>query len=64
MKQYEYVRLKGNRFIGANFEAHREVIDEYARKGFAYVGYVPVIVSDYGKFKAIDLVFEKDVPGT
>ncbi len=58
MKKYEYVRIKGDKVLGCKFEEHREIIDEYARKGFSYVGFVPVNIAEYGKFKEIDLVFE------
>ena len=60
MKQYEYVHLHISRFIGAKSEEHRQIIDEYAKKGYRYVGYVPTNISDYGKIKDMDLIFEKD----
>lgn len=60
MKQYEYVHLKISRFVGARLEEHRAIIDEYAAKGYAYVGYIPTKISDYGKIKEIDLIFEKE----
>lgn len=58
MKQYEYVRVHIGKFIGAKSEEHREIIDDYASRGFSYVGYIPVKLSDYGKIIDIDLVFE------
>ena len=36
------------------------IIDEYAAKGYRYVGYSPTNISDYGKIKDMDLVFEID----
>ena len=36
------------------------VIDEYAKKGFRYVGYIPTHMDTYGKLRSIDLIFEKD----
>ena len=60
MKQYEYVSVKIGKFIGAKSEEHRQIIDEYAAKGYRYVGYIPTNISDYGKIKDMDLVFEKD----
>ena len=59
MKKYEYVNLNINSFVGAGSEEHREIIDEYAAKGYRYVGYIPTKISDYGKIKAIDLIFEQ-----
>ncbi len=58
MKKYEYVRIKSEKIIGAKFEEHRQIIDEYALKGFSYVGFIPVNNSDYGKIKEMDLIFE------
>ncbi len=60
MKKYEYVRINGNKFAGAKFEEHRKIIDEYALKGFTYVGFIPVNIAEYGKFKEMDLIFEID----
>ena len=61
MKKYEYVSLHVNRFIGAKSEEHRQIIDDYARRGYRYVGYIPTIITDYGKIKDLDRIFEKDV---
>ena len=61
MKKYEYVNVKIGKFIGAKSEEHRQIIDEYASKGYRYVGYIPTDISDYGKIKDMDLVFEMDV---
>lgn len=60
MKRYEYVRLHSGKWIGSIFEGHREAIDAHAKQGWRYAGYIPVVMNDYGKFKDIDLIFEKD----
>lgn len=60
MKRYEYVGVHIGKWIGAGSQEHRAVIDEYAAHGWRYVGFVPTAISDYGKFKEIDLIFEKD----
>ncbi len=60
MKKYEYVNVKIGKFVGAKSEEHREIIDEYAKKGYRYVGYIPTDINDYGKIKNMDLVFEID----
>lgn len=60
MKRYEYVNVHIGKFIGAISEKHRSIIDEYAAKGYRYVGYIPTNISDYGKIKDIDLIFEID----
>ena len=60
MKKYEYVNVRINKFIGAISEEHRQIIDEYAAQGYRYVGFIPTNISDYGKIKEMDLVFEID----
>lgn len=60
MKKYVYVNVHIGKFCGAKSEEHRIIIDEYAAKGYRYVGYVPTNISDYGKIKDMDLVFEID----
>ncbi|MBQ3352958.1 hypothetical protein IJG89_01230 [Candidatus Saccharibacteria bacterium] len=65
----EFVRLKyaNNKLINADIKEHRDVIDEYvSKKGYKYVGFVPVLFGPSGKMLEIDLIFdkpkEKDVP--
>ncbi len=60
MKRYEYVNVHIGKFIGAKSEEHRAVIDDYAAKGYRYVGYIPTKITDYGKIVDMDLVFELD----
>ncbi len=60
MKEYEFVSVNIDRFVGAKSEAHREIIVEQARRGYRYVGFVPTNISDYGKIKCMDLIFERD----
>ena len=54
-------RLRIGKFIGAKSEEHRAVIDDYAARGWRYVGYIPASINDYGKIVQLDLVFEQDV---
>ncbi len=61
MKKYEYVELKIGRFLGAKSVEHQKIIDEYAAKGYRYVGYIPTVIRDDGTITTMDLVFEKDV---
>ena len=42
-------------------EEHRKIIDDYAKKGYRYVGYIPTVMTDYGKIKDMDLIFELDI---
>ena len=60
MKTYEYVNLTVGKVFGAKCEEHRAVIDDYASRGWRYVGFIPTKMSDYGKYREIDLIFEKD----
>ena len=60
MKQYEYVSVHIGKLFGAASEEHREIINDYAAKGWRYVGFIPTNMNDYGKLKDIDLIFEKD----
>ncbi|MBQ5676108.1 MAG: DUF4177 domain-containing protein [Lachnospiraceae bacterium] len=61
MKKYEYVTVYIGKFFGAKSEEHRKIIDEYAAKGYRYVGYIPTVLDDFGKIKDIDLIFEQDI---
>lgn len=60
MKKYDFVAVKAenNPVKDAVFTDHRKVVEEYARKGYRYVGYVPVRFGPSGKTVEIDLVFE------
>jgi len=62
MKRYSYVNVYINEFMGARCEAHRQIIDEKASEGYRYVGFVPTEISDYGKIKSLDLIFETEIP--
>ena len=61
MKKYEYVNVNvGGLFFSGSME-HREIIDEYAAKGYRYVGYIPTDMNNNGKIYEMDLIFEIDV---
>ena len=53
------MELKNNPAASATLEGHREIIQEYAEKGFSYTGFVPVSFGPSGKLLVIDLVFQK-----
>lgn len=65
MYEYEYVTLYvgGGFWIGNAECEHRTVIDEYARKGWRYVGYIPTRFTGEGGTKELDLIFERPVSG-
>lgn len=56
----EFVRVNydNNKVSCAELTSHREVIEEYASKGFKYLGFVPVKLGPSGKMLALDLVFD------
>jgi hypothetical protein len=60
MYKYEYVTIDTEKIFGAKFTQHRDVINEYAKKGYRYVGFIPTKISDPGKFLEIDLIFESE----
>lgn len=62
MKRYEYVRIDLDNFPpgSAKSKEHREIIDEYAAKGYRYVGFVPCHFGASGKMICMDLVFEQE----
>ena len=60
MKKYEYVSINNDRFLGAGSEEHRQIIDNYAAKGYKYVGYIPTSITSHGKIVEMDLIFEID----
>ncbi len=61
MKAYTYVNLKVSGYLTSlRSEDHRAIIDQYAKKGYRYVGFIPTHMDTYGKLRSIDLIFEKD----
>ena len=63
MKHYEFVtityQLEG--MAMASLEGHREIIEEYAAKGYCYAGMVPTEVSAAsGCIRKADLIFERE----
>ena len=64
MKKYEYVTISAKTgLLSTKSTAHREIIDEYAAKGYRYVGWFPGKVSNMlsGVLEEIELIFETDV---
>jgi len=60
MKRYEYVNLSISKVLIPKSEKHRKIIDEYAAKGYRFVGYIPTEITGHGQILSIDLVFESD----
>ncbi len=59
MKKYEFVNIKlqNNPATNATLTAHREVIAEWAAKGYSYEGFVPTKQGASGKTVEVDLIF-------
>lgn len=60
MGKYVFVNIRISKLVGAKSEEHRKIIQEYAEKGYRYVGFIPTEISDAGKIKCMDLVFEPE----
>ncbi len=58
--KYEYVNVKNATFFSAKSFEHREIIDEYAKKGYRFICFIPTNIEAYGRITSFDLVFEKD----
>lgn len=58
--KYEYVSVnyEAKNTVLAVISKHRKLINEYAEKGYRYVGFVPTEVGANGCMRKIDLVFE------
>ena len=61
MKRYELVNVKYGGTLSSKIEKHRSIIEEYAAKGYRYVGFIPTDINSHGMIYAIDLIFEIDV---
>ena len=63
MKKYEYVSVKAKNNVvkDAVFSGYKEIISEYAEKGYRYVGFIPSLIGPSGKIVIIDLVFETEI---
>lgn len=58
----EFVRLKyaNNKLINAEIKEHSDIINEYVeKKGYEYVGFIPVVFGPSGKMLEVDLLFKK-----
>lgn len=60
----EFVRLKyaNNKLINSNLKEHREIIQEYVKRGYFYNGFVPITFGPNGRITELDLIFRKPRP--
>ena len=63
MKKYEFVSVKAKNNVvkDAEFSGYKDIISEYAEKGYGYVGFIPSLIGPSGKIVIMDLVFETEV---
>lgn len=62
MKQYEYgnvAYIMKDVVLEVTVE-HRDIINDYAAKGYRYAGMIPTEISANGCIRRMDLIFEKD----
>lgn len=60
MYRYEYIEAQAEGLIFCNAN-HREIIDEYAERGFRFITAIPTSFTGHGNPKTFDLVFEIEV---
>ena len=58
--EYESIDVGGGIWIDNSGCKHREVIDQRARDGWRYAGYMPIQFSGRGSPTVIDLIFERE----
>ena len=68
MYKYEYETIRcdfgGWGFVAGNIysiEDYRTIINERAKNGWRYVGYIPTKQRGTGHIQELDLIFEKEV---
>ena len=60
MYEYQYIPLDtGGGFFSGGSE-HRKIIDEWAAKGWRYVGFMPMDFPSHGGISCVDLIFERE----
>lgn len=64
MKEYEYAsvdyKMREAFMLGYGISEHREIIDDYAARGYRYVDSIVTEVDNGARIRKVDLVFEKD----
>lgn len=63
MKEYAFEKMnyKIDLVVKRPDKDYRNIILDYAQRGYRYVGYIPSEVLNSGPISTIDLIFEKDV---
>lgn len=62
MKKFEYVNVdyKMKDVVMASISEHRDIIEEYTRQGYDFMGFIPTEMSANGCYRKIDLIFSKE----
>lgn len=62
MSEYKYVKLEceNHKTTSSSVIEHKEIIDEHAKNGYRYVGYIPTKMGPSGKILSLDLIFENN----
>ncbi len=53
------VTLENHKATTSELKGHREIIENNAKEGYRYAGYVPTVYGPSGKVLKIDMIFEK-----
>lgn len=63
MKEYKYVELECENHKTSNsvVSGHKEIINEQAKNGYRYIGYIPINMGPSGKILSLELIFEKEI---
>ena len=58
---YIFVNLEceNHKTTTSELKGHEEIINDYAKRGFKYAGYLPTVMGPSGKILKIQLLFEK-----
>lgn len=61
MKEYKYVEVKyeAKGVLFHCISEPKEIINEYAKEGYSYVGFIPTLIDAHGSLRRIELIFEK-----
>ncbi|OXS64691.1 DUF4177 domain-containing protein [Priestia filamentosa] len=59
MYTYEYVKVEVNRWKGKPKEDYKEIIDEYANRGWKLIQIFAPAISGYGSADHFEIIFEK-----
>jgi len=61
MVRYEYIKINSEAIMSSKFTQHRNIIDEFAKKGYKYIGFIPIKQYGHGMIREIDLIFEIEI---